>query len=68
MDSQRWTLFNPAHKGAEHNHENTIIASACYSAVYDRMSNGISTPIEMGWWGEPWLNNLKARESLPHFV
>jgi hypothetical protein len=64
LESQRATLFRPDEKAAEFNRENTIIASACYSAVYNRMSNGLATPIEMAWWGEPWLNSLKAREWL----
>lgn len=68
LESQRVTLFQPDEKGAEFNRENTIIASACYSAVYNRMSNGLATPIEMAWWGEPWLNSLKARESSLDFA
>lgn len=63
FEAQRWTLFDPARKGAEYNYDNTIMASACYASVYDRMSAGLATPIEMAWWGEAWLNSLKARES-----
>lgn len=46
----------------EFNKENTIKASACIAAVYNRLASGLSGPIEMGWWGEPWLNALKARK------
>ena len=56
-------VFPKFRSGAEYNKENTIAASACLALVYNRMAIGLATPIDFGWWGEPWLNSLKARES-----
>jgi hypothetical protein len=64
LSVQRLKFFPEFRGGAECNKENTIAASACLALVYKRMSVGLATPMEIGWWGERWLNSLKARRSI----